>query len=96
MAAYIILANLTEKGAADIKETLAVIRERTQRAAERGITVHAIYVTQGVYDLVATVEGDETEVMAGLFALAADGLVRTTTLRAFSLDEVDQIVARRG
>jgi uncharacterized protein with GYD domain len=96
MASYIILANLTEKGAADIKETLAVIRERIQRAAERGITVHAISVTQGVYDLVATVEGDETEVMAGLFALAADGLVRTTTLRAFSLDEVDQILARRG
>ncbi|MCS6802248.1 MAG: GYD domain-containing protein [Chloroflexota bacterium] len=94
MAAYVILGNLTEKGAADIKAALTALRERTQRAAERGITVKALYVTQGVYDLAALVEGEEQAVMAGLFALAADGLVRTTTLRAFSLDEVDQILGR--
>ena len=94
MATYIILANLTEKGAASIKETSAAIRQRLDRAAGAGITVRGVYFTQGVYDAVAIVEGDEAAVMSGLFTMAADGLVRTTTLRAFTLDEVDQILSR--
>ena len=96
MATYIILANFTEKGATGIKEASSAIRQRMDQAAAGGVTVHGIYFTQGVYDAVAIVEGDETAVMAGLFGMAADGLVRTTTLRAFTLDEVDQIISRVG
>ncbi|GIW07562.1 MAG: hypothetical protein KatS3mg060_2367 [Dehalococcoidia bacterium] len=96
MAAYIILANFTEKGAANIQEASSRIRERMDRAAAGGVSVRAIYFTLGSVDVVAIVEGDEAAVMAGLFALASEGLVRTTTLRAFSLDEVDQILTRAG
>ena len=58
-----------------------------------GITLGAINWTLGAYDLVITFDSpdDETTTRVGL-ALAAQGNVRTMTMRAFGEEEMEKIV----
>ena len=60
-----------------------------------GITFKDIYWTVGAYDLVATFEApDEETLAAALLALAAQGNLRTTTLRAFTAEEMRGVIAK--
>jgi uncharacterized protein with GYD domain len=93
MATYIILANFTEKGATNVRESVTTFRQRLEGA---GATVKDLYMTQGIYDLVALAEGEELPVMTGLIRVAGDAVVRTATLRAFSPAEMEAVFARIG
>ncbi len=92
MATYVVLFNMTDQGIKDIKGAPARVRERMQAAAGRGFKPVSWYLTMGQYDAVAVVEADdETAMAAGLLRLASEGNVRSTTMRAFSLDEFERI-----
>ena len=95
MAAYVILMNLTEQGIKDIKNAPARV-EATENALNAvGGKLLGFYLTMGPYDYVAIAEGPGDEVaMMQLLAIGLAGNVRTTTLKAFTLEEFEGILEK--
>lgn len=93
MPTYIVLGNLTDQGVRNIKEQPKRIRDLTQRLAQNGIKITGAYLTMGAYDNVFVVEAPDDETAArGLLAVGMQGNARTTTLRAFTMDEEEKLV----
>jgi len=93
MPKYVTLFNFTEKGAQAIKD----MPEATERAIKNfeavGGKVLGLYLVMGAYDMVGVFECPSDEVAStSLLSLASAGLVRTTTLKAFTKDEFYGIV----
>jgi len=93
MATYVILMNLTEKGIKEIKEAPERIGESVKSLEEVGGKLLAFYVVMGSYDYVVIAEGPGDEVaMAQLLGLGMEGYVRTTTMKAFTVEEFVKIL----
>lgn len=88
MVTYIILMNLTEKGIKNIKDAPARIKASAKALEAAGGKLLGFYLTLGQYDYVAIAEGPSDEVgMLQLLGIGAAGFVRTTTLKAFTVEE---------
>ena len=97
MPTYISLINWTDQGVKSFKDTVDRSEAAQQLAGAFGGAVKDIYWTIGPYDIVVISEApDDETATAFALTLAAQGNVRTTTLRAFSSDELKGIVARAG
>jgi uncharacterized protein with GYD domain len=97
MATYIILANFTEQGIRNVKDTTNRAEAFKDLAQKAGVTVKEQYWTLGAYDIVAIVEApDDIAVTAVGLSVGALGNVRTQTLRAFSKAEMATIVGKMG
>jgi uncharacterized protein with GYD domain len=95
MATYITLSNFTEQGARTVKDTAKRAEALGKTAKKFGVTVKDVYWTLGSVDTVTIVEApDEAAVTAFWLAVAAQGNVRTQTLRAFSAAELGPILSR--
>jgi uncharacterized protein with GYD domain len=94
MGTYIVLANFTEQGIRKLRETNERVQVFRKQAEEHGVSVKEVYWTRGAYDLVTLLEApDEEKVTALAMGVDARGNVRTTTLRAFSMDVMEDILA---
>ncbi|HLK83311.1 MAG TPA: GYD domain-containing protein [Xanthobacteraceae bacterium] len=95
MATYIILADFTEQGIRNVKDSTHradAFRDMAQRV---GATVKELYWTLGAHDIVSVVEApDDIAVTALGLSVGALGNVRTQTLRAFSKAEMATIVGK--
>jgi uncharacterized protein with GYD domain len=97
MATYVSLVSWTDKGVAAYKDTLNRAEAAKQLAEKLGGTLKDTYWTLGPYDVVAISEmPDDETATAFALGLSSQGNVRTTTLRAFTADEVRGIVAKAG
>jgi uncharacterized protein with GYD domain len=95
MPTYVVLSTFTEQGIRGIKETVSRSDAAREAAARFGVKMKEIYWTQGQYDLVSIVEGaDERSVAAFGLALSQQGNVKFQTLRAFTRDEMADIVRK--
>jgi len=95
MPAYVVLYTFTDQGRKDAKGTVKRAEETRAQNEQRGFKVHGLYWTQGQYDLIAIVEApDEQAMMAGLFNVAGAGNTRSETLRAFTEQEMTQILSK--
>lgn len=95
MATFVTLANWTDQGVRNAKDTVQRAGAFRGDLERRGVKLLSIYWTQGRYDVVATVEApDEQTAMAALLALGGMGNVRTETLRAFSEAEMASILQK--
>lgn len=94
MQTYAVLYKLTEQGMKNIKESPARVAAAIKAAEAMGGKVLAVYYTVGEYDLVAIVQGEESNAMALLIAQGIMGNVRTTTMRAFTPEEFAGILAK--
>ena len=94
MATYIMLVNWTDQGVRTAKDTVNRARAFRETSSAMGVTVGTINWTLGAYDLVISFDSpdDETTTRLGL-ALAAQGNVRTATMRAFGEDEMMRITS---
>src|SRR5262249_39430835 len=93
MPAYITLVNFTDQGIRTVKDT--VKRAQTTQAAVQaaGGRLIGVWWTLGPYDVVFVSEApDEETALQQLLTLGMQGNARTTTLRAFSADEMARIV----
>lgn len=93
MPAYVTLFNWTEKGISDVKDTVKRAKAAQEAWEAVGGRLIGIWWTQGQYDgvLIHEVPDDETATRL-LMSLGMQGSVRTTTLRAFSEQEMERIV----
>lgn len=97
MATYIMLWNYTEQGIRGVKESPARVRKIREQAKGSGINIISWYLTLGGFDGVALFEAPDDETAAQmLLTLGGQGNVRTTTLRAFTLEEAEKIISKVG
>ncbi|PZS01977.1 MAG: GYD family protein [Chloroflexi bacterium] len=93
MATFISLANWTDQGVKNAKDSVQRAGEYRAALERRGIKMLSIYWTVGAYDIVLTAEAPDVQTMtSSLLALAGFGNVRTTTLTAFNQQEMQTII----
>ena len=95
MVTYIALSNFTDQGIRNVKDSTKRADAVKVAAKKFGATLTQIYWTLGKYDLVAIIEApDDASATAFALAIGMAGNIRTQTLRAFSKDEMDAILAK--
>ncbi len=95
MPMYVVLYKLTEQGVKDIKNAPERIEEGIKAFEAMGGKVLGFYVTLGEYDYVGIGEAPSDEVgMTFMLGLGAQGYVRTTTLKAFTKEELAEMVKK--
>jgi len=95
MQTYILLLKLTDQGFKDIRKAGKRIDLAVESLEAMGGKMIGIYAVTGEYDYVAIGEVPSDEVgMRFLLGLGAVGIVRTTTLRAFTKEEFSAIVQK--
>jgi uncharacterized protein with GYD domain len=93
MPTYISLMKLTEQGIKDIKKAPERVAEASKAMEALGGKLLGFYLVMGEYDYVSISEGPSDQVaMTFLLGLGATGNVRTTTLKAFTLEEFTAMV----
>jgi len=95
MARYVVLIDWTEQGVRDFKNSVDRYESAGSRLEAIGVRFTDIYWTLGTHDIVAMVDApDDESLAAGLLAVAGQGNIRTTTLRAFTGDEMRGVIAK--
>ena len=94
MPTYIVLANFTQQGIENIKDSPTRLDAVKQAAQRTGGEIKAFYLTMGRYDMVIVAEATSEEALAKvLLATGAQGSVRTETLGAFTEAEYRKLIA---
>jgi len=97
MPRFVVLFDWTEQGVRNFKDTVDRYEGARGQLEGLGIQFADIYWTLGSHDIVAIADApDDESLAAGLLAVAGAGNVRTTTLRAFSADEMRGVLGRVG
>jgi uncharacterized protein with GYD domain len=95
MPNYIVLANFTDKGVHDVKDTINRADKFKAMAKNAGVTVKEMYWTIGPFDVVTICEAPDDEAATALsLSVATRGHVRTQTLRAFTSAEMTRILGK--
>ena len=95
MATFVVLGNWTAEGAKAYADAPARARANAEAAAAMGGRIVATYWTLGKYDFVSIIEAPSDEsVTVGMLINGARGFSRTVTMRAFTMDEMEGIVAQ--
>ena len=95
MATYIALVNFTDQGIRHIRQTTERAKGLMNAAANLRIKIKDIYWTMGAFDAVFTAEAPDDETMTAFAAsMGSLGNIRTQTMRAFSAQEMNQILAK--
>src|SRR6266508_6913872 len=95
MATYIVLTSFTDQGIRNVKDTTKRADAVKELARKFGVTAKEFFWTLGSYDVVAVFEApDDVSVTALGLAICAAGNVRTQTLRAFSREEMNGVLAK--
>ena len=95
MPQYVALIDWTDQGARNFKDTVDRFEAAENAFKELGVSFTNVWWTLGSHDLVATVEGpDDDTLAAALLAVAAQGNLRSETLRAFSREEMRAIISK--
>lgn len=97
MATYIVLTNFTEQGIRGVKDTIKRADAVKDLARKFGVTAKDFFWTLGAYDVVVVFDAPDDASMTALgLAIGGLGNVRTQTLRAFSRDEMNAVLAKLG
>jgi uncharacterized protein with GYD domain len=95
MPTYVGLINWTEQGVRNYKDSVDRYESARAQFEQMGVHITQIWWTLGEHDIVAVLESDDEESIAGaLLALGAQGNVRTTTMRAFSQEEMRSVIEK--
>ncbi len=95
MPTYVSLMKWTAKGLETLDEAPQRTKESIETLEKMGGKLLGFYYLMGEYDMVGIAEAPSDEVaMAFLSGLNAAGNVRTTTMRAFTPDEAQQIMEK--
>jgi uncharacterized protein with GYD domain len=95
MPTYIALIDWTEQGVRGFKDSVDRYEAASSALEGMGVRFTDVYWTLGTHDIVALVDAPDDETLAaGLLVVAGQGNIRTTTLRAFSRDEMRSVIAK--
>ena len=95
MATYIVLSSFTDQGVRSVKDTAKRADAVKDLAKKFGATAKEFYWTLGSYDVVAIFDApDDASITALGLAIGGGGNVRTQTMRAFSREEMNGVLAK--
>jgi uncharacterized protein with GYD domain len=95
MATYVVLANFTDQGIRNAKDSPKRAEAFKETAKKCGATVKDLYWTQGQYDAVTIIEApDDMTATALALSVGTLGNIRTQTLRAFSAADMTGIIEK--
>ena len=95
MPTYIALIDWTDQGVRNFKDSVDRYESARGQLEGLGVRFTDIHWTLGAHDLVATIDAPDDETLAaGLLAVGGQGNIRTTTLRAFTGDEMRGIIGK--
>jgi uncharacterized protein with GYD domain len=95
VATYIALVNFTDQGVRQIRQTTERAKALVNAAANLGLRIREIYWTMGAFDAIFTADAPDDETMTAFaFSIGSLGNIRTQTLRAFSVDEMNAILEK--
>jgi len=93
MPTYIGLVKLTEQGMRSVKETTQRAKNFREMAELAGLKVRELLWTMGRYDLVLVVDAPDDKTMSRVaLRLGMLGNAKTETLKAFSAQDMDEIL----
>ena len=94
MHTYIIYVRYTQQGAQHIKQSPTRLESARKLFAAAGANLKAWYLTFGQYDALMIAEAPDAETISRLtLHLCSLGNVRTETVRAFTEEEYNQVIA---
>jgi uncharacterized protein with GYD domain len=97
MATFVVLLDWTPQGVASFKDSVDRYDAARATFEKLGVTFKDTYWTLGGHDLVTILDApDEETLAAALLILASQGNLHTTTLRAFSAEEMRGVIAKTG
>jgi uncharacterized protein with GYD domain len=97
MPTYVALIDWTDQGVRGFKDSVDRFETAQGQLRSMGVEFTDIYWTLGAHDVVGIVEApDDQTLAAALLAVAGQGNIRTTTLRAFSADEMRGVISKVG
>jgi uncharacterized protein with GYD domain len=95
MPRYVLLVDWTDQGVQAVEQTVDRLEHGTEIAGTFGCNIEHVWWTQGGRDMVSVIDApDEQAMVASTLALVRLGNLRTTTLRAWTADEMREIVSR--
>ena len=95
MPRYVVLVDWTAQGVQAAEHTIDRLQHGSELAESLGCKVEHAWWTQGNHDMVSVIDAPDEEAMVA-YTLAVErlGNLRTTTLRAWTADEMREIVGR--
>jgi len=93
---FLVLVNFTDQGIRHVKDTTDGLEAYRSTAKKLGVTLKSAHYLLGDYDLTLTVEGTDEAVATALLKVGSLGNVKTKTLRAFTPEQMRDIVANMG
>jgi uncharacterized protein with GYD domain len=97
MPAYVMLANWTDQGARQVKDSPKRLDGARKALVEMGGEFKSVYMTMGDFDLVVIYEAPDDAVAARFTLLLGQlGAVRTTTMKAFPEAAFREIINSLG
>ena len=95
MPTYISLMKFTDQGIKDLKEAPKRAEQLIKGLEALGGKLIALYLTMGEYDYIGIAEAPSDEIaLTFLMSMGAAGNVKTTTMKAFTLEEFAGIVKK--
>ena len=93
MPTYILLSKWTDQGIRNVKDAISRVTQDRAGAEERGVRIIGTWWTQGSYDVVAVVEFPDDEMAsAAALRLGMAGNIRTETMRAYTVEQMQRII----
>jgi uncharacterized protein with GYD domain len=97
MPTYVVLANYTNQGIRNVRDTTTRMDHGAELAQKHGLKLEPAYWTVGPYDMVSIIEAPDDEALSAyLLEICSLGNIRTTTLRAYDEEEMSDIIDRLG
>lgn len=94
MPLYVALANWTDQGAKNVKDTIKRADAFVEAATKMNCRVREILYTMGPHDIVTIIEAPNDETASKLtLAVGMQGSIRTLSMRAYTKDEMSKIIA---
>ena len=95
MFTYIGLMRFTDQGVQAAKDTTKRAAAAKELARKSGVNMREIFWTMGKYDLVCVIESEDEQALAAFnLAVAMQGNIRSQSMRAYTANEMNQILAK--
>lgn len=95
MPTFIALANFTDQGVKTAKDSVNRAEAVKAMGEKYGVKLKDIYWTMGAYDVVAIFEAPDGPTMSAVsLAVAAAGNIRSQTLRAYTKEDMKEVLKK--
>ena len=95
MAMYVSLLQFTDQGVRNVKDTGKRYEAATAEAEKMGVKIINIFWTMGAYDVVVLLDAPNDETVSAFsLKMGSLGNVKSQTMRAFRVEEMESILAK--